>query len=244
MTFNKDVFTYWTRNRSENVTPITTCNTEEHSDSQLPNWQEADLTKSTDRVNTSNYNNKYTKQRAGARDQYIQTRGGVTKDPPSRGFRKRRNALLHSILICLGKMRSVHRSDRKRALSRARSEIYGKDAGVEFVNPTGIDWRYWSDRWSEFSIPVRESTAMREIIPALLGRSAEQEQVIEVTEQTTVQRSEVEKIERFLRKNVTAEKEKDSTVEKVAKKSEKSSLDDPDMAILMAARDKARSRVV
>ncbi|MDD5347797.1 MAG: hypothetical protein PHT59_04200 [Candidatus Omnitrophica bacterium] len=32
---------------------------------------------------------------------------------------------------------------------------------------SGIDWPYWDQRWSELSIPVRESTAQVELLPAL-----------------------------------------------------------------------------
>lgn len=32
---------------------------------------------------------------------------------------------------------------------------------------SGIDWTYWESRWPELSIPVRESTAKAELIPAL-----------------------------------------------------------------------------
>lgn len=235
--FNDDAFSYWTGKKSQKVIPVNTCSIISDENSQLPKRQEVDRTKTDHRVNTPNNYNKYTKQRAGARDQYIQHRGGVEKDPTPKGSRKRRNAILYTIAICLDKMRSVHRSDRKRALSRARSEIYGNDAGVEFVNPTGIDWRYWSDRWSEFSIPVRESTAMREILPFLLGRSAEQEQLIEITEQNTVQQSEVDKIKRYLSKEITIKEDINNNIVKYPTVDES----DPEMAILVSARNKIRS---
>lgn len=32
---------------------------------------------------------------------------------------------------------------------------------------SGIDWPYWESRWTELSIPVRESTAKAELLPAL-----------------------------------------------------------------------------
>lgn len=165
--FADDAFSYWTQKRTSKIAPIPTRNDTSYNDSQLPNWQEEDLTNTNYRVNSCNYNNKYTKQRASARDQIYFSKNDQ-KQPQSK--RKKRNSVLTSILICLDKIRELHRSDRKRALSTARCEIHAIDAGVQIIGGSGIDWKYWMSRWDNFSIPVREMTAKNEIIPLLLSR--------------------------------------------------------------------------
>jgi hypothetical protein len=70
--------------------------------------------------------------------------------------------------MVLSKM-ALHRTERRAARARAEIEAKACTAGVELINPSGVDWGYWEKRWSEFSIPVRETVAAREIIPCLLG---------------------------------------------------------------------------
>lgn len=240
--FNDEAFSYWTGKKSKKVIPVNTCNEISHNGTQLPKRQEVDRTKIDLSVNIRDNNNKYTKPRAGARDQYIQSRGGVKVTPPSRSG-NRKNAIMRSIVICLDRMKNVHRSERKKAISRARSEIHGIYSDVKILNPSGIDWKYWISIWSEFSIPVRESTAIRDLIPCLLGRREVVTDTISKlknTELNTVQKSEIEKIERYLCQKVTEKKEYVNTSEKYPDVDQ----NDPDMAILIAAREKMKSRVV
>jgi hypothetical protein len=41
-------------------------------------------------------------------------------------------------------------------------------AGLDLVNPSGVDWQYWARNWEEMTIAVRESTICREILPYLM----------------------------------------------------------------------------
>lgn len=86
--------------------------------------------------------------------------------------RKKRSAVWTSVNIVLGAMRHLHRQDRRAARARAKCELEAIAAGVELVNPSGVDWTYWEKRFAEMSIAVRENTAKREIVPMLLGKPA------------------------------------------------------------------------
>jgi hypothetical protein len=77
-----------------------------------------------------------------------------------------------SVNIVLGAMSQLHRQDRRAARARAKCELEAIAAGVELVNPSGVDWEYWEKRFAEMPISVRENTARREIIPLLLGRKS------------------------------------------------------------------------
>jgi hypothetical protein len=150
--FNSNAFTFWTKIASKNVTPLPT---QSHISPDATTCHPSDRTR--DKVSSNSLDlleSIDTKPRAGAR--------AVKK--PSR----RKNPVLFSVVMVLSKM-SLHRTERRAARSRAEIESKACTAGVELINPSGVDWAYWEKRWSEFTIPVRESVAAKEIIPFLLG---------------------------------------------------------------------------
>jgi len=150
--FNSNAFTFWTKIASKNVTPLPT---QSHISPDATTCHPSDRTR--DKVSSNSLDlleSIDTKPRAGAR--------AVKK--PSR----RKNPVLFSVVMVLSKM-SLHRTERRAARARAEIESKACTAGVELINPSGVDWAYWEKRWSEFTIPVRESVAAKEIIPFLLG---------------------------------------------------------------------------
>ena len=150
--FNSNAFTFWTKIASKNVTPLPT---QSHISPDATTCHPSDRTR--DKVSSNSLDlleSIDTKPRAGAR--------AVKK--PSR----RKNPVLFSVVMVLSKM-SLHRTERRAARARAEIESKACTAGVELINPSGVDWAYWEKRWSEFTIPVRESVAAKEIIPCLLG---------------------------------------------------------------------------
>ena len=160
--FNLEAFAFWTRKPTKQVTPIPTpshnvvsretmCDTVPHTTS----WQASDRTRDNVRVKPPEYIPKKKQEpRAGAR--------AINNNRP------KKNLVLFTVGIVLGAMK-LHRIDRRAARARARCEIDAVTAGAELLNPSGVDWAFWEKRWAEMPIDVRESTARREIVPALLG---------------------------------------------------------------------------
>jgi len=164
--FNLDAFSYWTGRKTQVVQPLPTsshnvvsretmCDNPPHTTTCHP----PDRTRTNSRVTPKILPSSNKEPRAGARS--------INKSK-----RKKRSAVWTSVNIVLGAMRHLHRQDRRAARARAKCELEAIAAGVELVNPSGVDWTYWEKRFAEMSIAVRENTAKREIVPMLLGKPA------------------------------------------------------------------------
>lgn len=164
--FNLDAFSYWTGRKTQVVQPLPTsshnvvsretmCDNSPHTTTCHP----PDRTRTNSRVTPKILPSSNKEPRAGARS--------INKSK-----RKKRSAVWTSVNIVLGAMRHLHRQDRRAARARAKCELEAIAAGVELVNPSGVDWTYWEKRFAEMSIAVRENTAKREIVPMLLGKPA------------------------------------------------------------------------
>lgn len=162
--FNLDAFAYWTGRKTQNIQPLPTsshnvvsretmCDKEPHATSCHP----PDRTRTESQVTPNIIPSTNKEPRAGARS-------------INRSKRQKRSAVWTSVNIVLGAMAHLHRQDRRAARSRAKCELEAIGAGVELVNPSGVDWAYWEKRFAEMPIAVRELTAAREIIPLLIGR--------------------------------------------------------------------------
>jgi hypothetical protein len=166
--FNLSSFAYWTRSKTDNVVPIPTQShnvvareTLSHNSPLTTNCRTSELTSITPVVNSQNpYINK--PQRADARAINI-------KDKKKR----RRHPVLFSLLIILRDAQSLHPKDRTCARTRAECEINALGAGIGLLNPSGVDWDYWTARWDEMTIPCRENTIRREILPLLIEAHGE-----------------------------------------------------------------------
>lgn len=163
--FNLDAFSYWTQNRSSKVLPLPTNShnvvSRETMCDNMPHTtacRTSDRTKDNSLSNSPNISRIETKPRAGAR-------------ACSKHKRGKKHAVLFTVGCVLDAASHLHRADRRSARARARCEVAAIGTGIEFLNPSGIDWRYWEKRWEEMSIPTRELTAKREIIPKLLNYS-------------------------------------------------------------------------
>lgn len=164
--FNLDAFSYWTGRKTQVVQPLPTpshnvvsretmCDNSPHTTSCHP----PDRTRTNSQVTPNILPSRNKEPRAGARS--------INKSK-----RRKRSAVWTSVNIVLGAMRHLHRQDRRAARARAKCELEALAAGVELVNPSGVDWAYWEKRFGEMSIAVRENTAAREIVPLLLGRAS------------------------------------------------------------------------
>jgi hypothetical protein len=164
--FNLDAFAYWTGRKTQNIQPLPTsshnvvsretmCDKEPHATSCHP----PDRTRTEFQVTPNIIPSTNKEPRAGARS--------INKSK-----RQKRSAVWTSVNIVLGAMSQLHRQDRRAARSRAKCELEAIAAGVDLVNPSGVDWSYWETRFAEMPISVRENTARREIIPLLLGRKS------------------------------------------------------------------------
>ena len=162
--FNLDAFAYWSGRKTQTVQPLPTpshnvvsretmCDNSPHTTSCHP----PDRTRTNSQVTPKILPSSNEEPRAGARS--------INKSK-----RRKRSAVWTSVNIVLGAMRHLHRQDRRAARARAKCELEAMAAGVELVNPSGVDWPYWEKRFAEMSIPVRENTAAREIVPLLLGK--------------------------------------------------------------------------
>ncbi|OGO03677.1 MAG: hypothetical protein A2Y72_07705 [Chloroflexi bacterium RBG_13_53_26] len=152
--FNPAAFSYWTGKKHENTTPLPT---QSHSKLHTTNCHPEDRRNITSCVNLRNSSEQIKEHRAGARTINIK------KKTP-------KNPVLFSLLCVLRKANLLHASDRRLARLRAQCEVDALGAGVELVNPSGVDWQYWARNWKEMSVPVRESTVCREILPNLIRR--------------------------------------------------------------------------
>jgi hypothetical protein len=178
--FCLDAFAFWTKIAVKNVTPLptqsyispdaTSCHTSDRTRDKVTS-NSPDLTK-----------NEHTKPRAGAR--------------ASQKTSRRKNPVLFSVVIVLSKM-AMHRADRRAARARAEIELKAAVAGVELINPSGVDWAYWEKRWPELSIPVRETIASREIVPRLLGRDQVVAGELEQLEHEQLEQLEHEQLEQL-----------------------------------------------
>jgi hypothetical protein len=152
VSFCPEAFSFWTKIPAKNVTPLPT---QSHISPDATTCHPSDRTRDNVSSNSLDLVESIdTKPRAGAR--------AVKKSY------RRKNPVLFSVIMVLSKM-EMHRTERRTARARAEIESKACTAGVELINPSGVDWAYWEKRWSEFSIPVRETVAAREIIPCLLG---------------------------------------------------------------------------
>jgi hypothetical protein len=236
--FNMDAFAYWTgRSQSRVVSPLpmqnvveqdTVCDNQPHTTSCRP----SDRTK----INLPDPNiipSSNKEPRAHARS--------IDKSK-----RKKRSAVWVSVNIVLGAMRDLHRRERRAARARAKCELEAIEAGVELVNPSGVDWRYWEKRFVEFTIPVRETTAAREIVPLLLGKPSTQKSntrrggpVNEMT--STITAEDISKARKLLEERIglpTVEKPSAPVLDVDA-----IDMNAGDLEILLEARNRARARV-
>lgn len=65
-------------------------------------------------------------------------------------------AVINTIRVLLG-------SPRHPAVILSQSELDGTAENI-----SGIDWHFWRTRWDDMTIPIRETTAKRELLPPLL----------------------------------------------------------------------------
>lgn len=241
--FNLEAFSYWTQRRTGPVVPLPTPahNVVSHetmcdNDSHTTDCRASEVTTHRSRVTSQDSvissNNK---PRAGARAN-------------NTNFRRKKNAVLFSLGCVLTVAGDIHRADRRAARARANCELQALDCGVELVNPSGVDWPYWDKRWGEMSIQERESTIRREILPLLLGRSTPPPEVPEIPAEVpeipaepppTVEEIRAARLALEERFNLPSE-EKPAPAP-----SEYPAVDpnDPEMAVLLAARERCRARV-
>lgn len=167
--FNLAAFSYWTRLKTDNVSPIHThthnvvsCETVSDNYLLTTKCRTDEVTSITPVVNSRNVSYLNQEQRAGARAINI-------KDSNPNRKKNRRHPVLFSLLIILRDAYALHPRDRNNARKRAECEINALGAGIGLVNPSGVDWEYWSARWEDMTIPCRENTIRREILPVLIG---------------------------------------------------------------------------
>lgn len=235
--FHLEAFSFWTRTKYYNVTPMPT---QEYISPDATSCRPSDRTRNKVVSNSQDTTkNKHTEPRAGAR--------ANKKDS------RRKNPVLFSVMMVLSKM-AMHRTDRRAARSRAEIELKADDAGVELLNPSGVDWAYWEKRWVEFTIPVRESTVAREIIPRLLGlpKSAVEldehpveldEHPVEKTVSNPLTANEIKKVREELETKFSLPMSKETKPIQDPESYPEVDENDPEMQILVQARARARARV-
>jgi hypothetical protein len=250
--FNLDAFSYWTGRKTQNIQPLPTlshnvvsretmCDKEPHTTSCHP----PDRTRTESQVNPNIIPSRNTEPRAGARS--------INKSK-----RQKRSAVWTSVNIVLGAMVQLHRQDRRAARARAKCELEAIAAGVELVNPSGVDWSYWEKRFAEMPIAVRENTAAREIIPLLLGRkskspvppvSLSSPETAEIGN-NPVSAEDIRKARKALEarfslpgKQSPVEIENPTTVSSPSASAVSVDMSRDDLEVLIAARARARSRV-
>lgn len=245
---NTDAFTFWTRQPSENISPLPTqahnvvsretlCDDSLHTTSCHPSDRTRDNSSLNSQYSSKNIN---TKQRASARANY------------KKSTRPRKNAVLYTVGIVLSGM-TLHRADRRAARDRAECELKAIGAGVELVNPSGVDWDYWGKRWNELGIPVRETTAAREIVPRLLGHRipdclpqapelpAEDLDDLSAEQLSPPTADEIRSVREHLEAKFSIPAPKQTAPEPAAYP--EIDLSDPGMKVLFEARERARARV-
>lgn len=112
--------------------------TQSHICTHPPNWQNEKVTSNTNKLPVTVTSICYSKK------QDI--------------YQKIISSYLFPILITL---RAILPKDKSHLWRRAGDEM----ASGEYVS--GIDWPYWAERWKEFDHSRRDTTAWREIVPAL-----------------------------------------------------------------------------
>lgn len=241
ISFNIESFAYWTQKPVKNVQPLPISQRDQMCDDVAPptSCRPSERTKTDLRVNTPNIQtNKNKEPRAGARSN-------------NNNKQRRHNAVWTSVTIVLGKMR-MYRRDRKAARARAKCEIAAMAAGVGIVNPSGVDWAYWQKRWEEMPIEARESTARREIVPLLLSRGDSNADPIAPppdcvnTASTPIPPEDIRAVREQLEAALSLPDEQKKTVaaiETTGSTPGAVTVEDDDLKVLLAARDRARARV-
>lgn len=248
--FNSDAFSYWTGRISEKIIPLkcsTTCDMS-HISPGTTSCRTLEVTTEVSSVTSciSSFNSNI-QPRAGARAINIDNDRESQKSKPSR---KRKNAVLFSLCHVLGVIGDLPRADRARARARAECELKAESAGVELVNPSGVDWRYWSSRWAEMSIVERESMVRREILPNLIDiqthevkHGAPSPDFVPYAEETGPTADEIRKIRLDLESRFSIP---DTQEVKSYPPSSYPTVNesDPEMALLIDARARARARAI
>jgi len=247
--FCPEAFAFWTKIAAKNVTPLPT---QSHLSPDATSCRTSDRTRDKVTSNSPDLTkNEHTKPRAGAR--------------ASQKTSRRKNPVLFSVVIVLSKM-AMHRADRRAARARAEIELKAAVAGVELINPSGVDWAYWEKRWPELSIPVRETVASREIVPRLLGRyqvvagevehqvvagelehqvvAGELEHEVVGTESNPPTEEEIRRVIADLESKFSVPKEKAPARAPSVEDYPDVDAEDPEMQLLLEARDRCRSRCV
>jgi hypothetical protein len=160
--FNPSAFAYWTEQKHANTTPLPT---QTHNKPHTTICHPEDRTNIILGVNLRNSSDIIQEQRAGARASVIHTK-------------TRKNPVVFSLLCVLRKANTLHVSDRRLARLRAQCEVDALGAGLDLVNPSGVDWQYWARTWEEMTIAVRESTICREILPYLMRQKPTESEFI------------------------------------------------------------------
>jgi hypothetical protein len=244
VSFCPEAFSFWTKIPAKNVTPLptqshlspdaTTCRPPDRTrDKVCPNSLD-----SLEKVNTEPH--------AGAR---ANNRSLSLQDKKKK---HKKNPVLFSVDKALEKMTSrTHRADRTAARARARCEVAALAAGIALVNPSGIDWAYWDSRWSDLSVPVREATAAREIVPLLLGNRCPVEQLGALEDQMPQTQSsssikpptaaEIREMREQLESKLSLDDQ--APAPDGARKYPDVDESDPDMKILVQARDRVRAAI-
>lgn len=248
--FNMAAFTYWTQKQTGPVYPLPTSShnvvsRETMCDNSAPttSCRASEFTTERSQV-TPQYPTKSVndKPRAGARA--IKT-----------SSRRKKNAVLFSLGCVLSVVGDLHRADRRAARARADCEVKALAGGVELVNPSGVDWAYWEKRWGEMSIAVRESTIHREILPLLLGRptpppaipatSPPPEELEELAAAEPPPTAEqIRAVREALEERFTLPRESNPAPAPPAANYPEVDASDPDMRLLLEARERCRARCV
>lgn len=237
--FCLEAFAFWTKIPAKNVTPLPT---QSYISPDATTCRPPDRTRDHSASNSQDLpKNEHTKPHAGAR---------AIKRPS----RQKKNPVLFSVDKAIEKMVGrTHRADRTSARARARCEVAALAAGIALVNPSGVDWSYWGKRWSDLSVPVREATAAREIVPLLFGdgHPAEDLEVVAEDLEVVVEQSEVKpptveeirEVREQLEKKFSLPNNQTPAPVDGAQKYPEVDESDPDMKILVQARARARARV-
>lgn len=251
--FNLDAFAYFTGQKTKSVSPLPTlshnvvsretkCDFITHTTS----CRASDRTRDKACFNSQDLTKKEKEPRAGAR--------ASKKTSP-----RKKNLVLFSVGVVLSSLNGVHRADRRAARARARCEIDAICAGVDLVNPSGVDWEYWEKRWADMPIAIRENTARREIVPMLLSRgggdrnpepvappSPPEPNPLPLPPKDAPTAEEIRAIRLQLESSMTLPSSPGEISRSVSAPEEnqtKVDLPDDELAVLVAARDRARSRV-
>lgn len=248
--FRLSAFAYWTQKKTGSVFPLPKsshnvvsrekmCDNSPRATSCHPpdRTSEKSVPSSQDPTEIENY-----KPRAGARA--IKT-----------SFRQKKNAVLFSLGCVLSIVGNLHRTDRKAARARADCEVKAIAGGVELVNPSGVDWAYWDQRWPDMPIAVRESTIRREILPLLLGRptpppaipatSPPPEELEELAAAEPPPTAEqIRAVREALEERFTLPRESNPAPAPAPANYPEVDASDPDLRLLLEARERCRSRCV